>query len=125
MLVVGQYCKTCTEQELRKYASFNYPTEISPIYCSSHAEEGMVNVKRLRKGTSKLRETLATVFPELCKEWHPTKNTKSPKEYSKFSNTKVWWLCSKCGYEWKTYICNRSRSKRDCAVCANKQMQKI
>ncbi len=64
MIVAGQYCRTCIERGERIYASFNYPNEISPIYCASHIKEGMVNVKKLRKGASKLRETLATAFPE-------------------------------------------------------------
>ena len=44
----------------------------------------------------------------LLKEWNYDKNTKSPNEYTKFSNESVWWKCSKCGYEWKAKIGNRT-----------------
>nr|QBK87215.1 MAG: uncharacterized protein LCMAC201_01170 [Marseillevirus LCMAC201] len=29
MIVLGQYCRTCTERGIRKYASFNYPDQTS------------------------------------------------------------------------------------------------
>ena len=36
---------------------------------------------------------LETEFPEIAKEWHPTKNKdKRPSQYVKYSKAKVWWV---------------------------------
>lgn len=36
------------------------------------------------------------------------------------SNEKVWWLCSKCGHEWKTLIRERTANHTGCAICGRK-----
>jgi len=59
---------------------------------------------------------LASQNPELTQEWHSIKNKLKPTEVTCMSNKKVWWKCSKCEYEWKTQICNRSNS-RGCPNC--------
>ena len=51
---------------------------------------------------------LATTHSELCKEWHPTKNTRTPTSVSAGSGVKVWWLCSKCGHEWDREVTSRA-----------------
>ena len=39
---------------------------------------------------------LQKLFPEIAKEWHPTKNGKlTPKECTQGSDKKVWWICPK------------------------------
>lgn len=61
---------------------------------------------------------LATTMPELAKEWHPTKNgDKTPNDFTKNSNKKVWWLCKKCDFEWVSIIGNRAKG-RGCQQCA-------
>ena len=59
----------------------------------------------------------ATAYPELAKEWHPTKNgdLTADKVTSK-SNKKTWWKCAR-GHEWQTSICHRSRGT-GCPVCS-------
>jgi len=62
---------------------------------------------------------LATLNPEVAKEWHPVKNgALTPKDFIVGSNKRVWWLCEN-GHEWKTDI--YSRTKKDnptgCSVC--------
>lgn len=53
---------------------------------------------------------LATVSPELSKEWHPTKNGNlTPYDVVNGSGKKVWWLCPRCGRQWKAIIVNRSK----------------
>ena len=49
---------------------------------------------------------LQTCYPEIAKEWHPTKNCDlRPKDVIVGSHKKIWWLCEK-GHEWKT-SCNK------------------
>jgi len=46
--------------------------------------------------------SLASLFPNIAKEWHPTKNGKlTPKQVSPGSHKPVWWRCKK-GHEWRT-----------------------
>ena len=61
---------------------------------------------------------LQTKFPELAKEWHPTKNgIVIPSEVLFGSHRKVWWCCEK-GHEWKAQVKSRTRSGRGCPKCA-------
>lgn len=60
---------------------------------------------------------LASVRPELAKEWHPTKNLPlTPSNVSKSSGKKVWWLCPKCGHEWPAGVNKRAAGRR-CPNC--------
>jgi hypothetical protein len=55
-----------------------------------------------------LLNSLAVECPELCKDWHPTKNLPLTTTSVTFgSGKKVWWKCHECGYEWMAYIQNR------------------
>ena len=58
---------------------------------------------------------LATVNPEIAKEWHPTKNGElTPYDVLPNAHRKVWWLCSH-GHEYKDVI--YSRRKSGCPTC--------
>ena len=64
---------------------------------------------------------LATVNPELAKEWDYDKNgSLTPDMVTQYSNKKVWWECSK-GHEWQSSISNRSSGK-GCPICAGQQV---
>jgi len=59
---------------------------------------------------------LATLNPELAKQWHPTKNEElTPYDVVPGSGKKVWWLGT-CGHEWETSVRNRTAGK-DCPLC--------
>ncbi len=66
---------------------------------------------------------LLTVYPEIAKEWHPTKNGNlKPSDVLSKSNAKVWWLCS-VGHEWEAAIDNRTgKNKTGCPYCSNKKV---
>ena len=58
-------------------------------------------------------------FPTIAKEWHPTKNSKSPYEITKGSNFKVWWKCPKGDdHVWKASPNQRTNSKSGCPFCS-------
>jgi hypothetical protein len=60
-------------------------------------------------------------FPKIASEWHPTKNVKSPTEYTISSGKKVWWQCSKNpNHEWFTTIVNRTDKGTGCPVCSGR-----
>lgn len=63
---------------------------------------------------------LLTTNPELCKEWHPTKNGDlKPSDVTQYSHKKVWWKCSKCGYSYLATPSNRVIGK-GCGCCAGR-----
>ena len=63
----------------------------------------------------------ATIYPELVKEWHPTKNGYLRPNMISFSSAKkVWWL-GKCGHEWQASVDNR-RHGNGCPICAGFQV---
>lgn len=62
---------------------------------------------------------LATVNPELAKEWHPTKNgALTPHELASKSGKKVWWKCER-GHEWETSPNVRSKGI-GCPYCSGR-----
>ena len=54
----------------------------------------------------------------LIEEWNYEKNGDlKPTQFTNYSETKVWWKCSKCGYEWAAKIKDRSKGT-GCPKCA-------
>jgi len=67
------------------------------------------------------KKSLAYLYPELAKEWHPTKNgSLTPNGVTKGSNKKVWWRCSK-DHEWEAVIAHRANGV-SCPYCSNKKV---
>lgn len=66
-------------------------------------------------------DDLATLYPHLAKEWHPTKNKGlTPHEIKPKSHKKVWWL-GKCGHEWDARVGSRTEGA-NCPVCSGKRI---
>ena len=65
---------------------------------------------------------LETLFPEIAKEWHPSKNNDlSPNQVTHGSTKKVWWLCSEA-HSYESPISRRTgRYKSGCPFCAGKK----
>ena len=60
---------------------------------------------------------LATVDPNLARQWHPSKNGYlTPYHVTIGSNKKIWWLCEK-GHEWCTTVASRSQGT-GCPHCS-------
>ena len=65
---------------------------------------------------------LATRFPDLAKEWHPTKNSCKPSEVMPGTHKKAWWICSE-GHEWEAEIKSRTTGI-GCPYCCGKKVLK-
>ena len=64
---------------------------------------------------------LLILFPDIAKEWHPTKNKElTPKEITSRNNKKVWWLCPK-GHSYNSVIAGRTGRKRGCPYCSGRK----
>lgn len=69
------------------------------------------------------KNDLATVYPQLAHEWHPTKNySLSPSQVGAGSREKVWWMC-KFGHEFQCRINDRVSKNVGCKECS-KRFQK-
>ncbi len=77
-------------------------------YCSGH---------KLLSGYN----DLATVNPELLKEWDYKKNIIIPSNVTAHSGKTAWWICSK-GHSYQSKISNRNDLDRGCPICANKRI---
>jgi hypothetical protein len=80
---------------------------------------------RYNSGCEKCNHTpkpLSKVFPEIAKQWHPTKNGKlTANDVSIGSKIKAWWLCEKDPtHEWPVRVYGRTRAKSGCPFCAKK-----
>ncbi len=67
---------------------------------------------------------LATYYPEIAKQWHPTKNGNlKPTEVLFGARVKVWWRCEK-GHEWEAWLYSRNPQTDGCQACINKVVVK-
>lgn len=65
---------------------------------------------------------LATTYPELAAEWHPTKNgALLPSTTTISSGKMVWWKCAR-GHEWEATVINRSKRKSGCPFCSGRKV---
>lgn len=64
-------------------------------------------------------QSLASCFPIIAAEWHPTKNGDLKPEYIyPGSKEDVWWKCSKCQNEWQKAVFRRTIQNKNCPRCA-------
>lgn len=111
----------------RKPESFSpWSKELAWWLCKRNPEHAWsASVKNLSMGCrcpycsgNKVHESnsLATLFPEMSKQWHPSKNgALRPTDVTAHSGAKVWWRCSQ-GHDWQAKI--NSRSRNGCPYCA-------
>ena len=68
------------------------------------------------------KKSLASEYPNLAKEWHPTQNgTLRPTDVTAGSHKTVWWICNK-GHEWMAPIHNRTLAGSKCPYCSNRKV---
>ena len=64
---------------------------------------------------------LASQYPDLAKEWHPTRNLPlTPEQVRPGSHRRVWWICGK-GHIWQAQIKSRTEGT-GCPVCTNRRL---
>ena len=71
--------------------------------------------------------SLATRFPEIAAEWHPTKNKgDTPEATLAISGKKVWWQCQRdANHEWITPVAQRTSAGTECPGCLPNPKSKI
>ena len=69
------------------------------------------------------KNDLQTLYPEIAKKWHPTKNDMHPWEVAPFSNKKAWWICEKDPrHEFEDPIYHITKGAVVCPICANQKI---
>lgn len=109
---------------------FSYGSDVAPWWkCAANSKHVWQSPIQLRASrghgcpycsTRRLspEKSLAKLFPEVAKEWHPKKNKKlTPLDVAAGSNYRAWWLCAKCGHEWQVAVGQRA-SGGNCYRCA-------
>ena len=65
---------------------------------------------------------LATVLPQVAKEWSPRNAPLKPTQVTPYANRKVWWKCEQ-GHEWFTLISTRAYGSK-CPYCSGIKLLK-
>ena len=66
---------------------------------------------------------LQTLYPELASEWSEKNDPLNMVTVWPKSETRIWWKCHTCGYEWKVQIRRRVRGEGLCPVCVARARQ--
>jgi hypothetical protein len=62
--------------------------------------------------------SLASLFPKIAKQWHPTKNGElRATQVTSRSKKLVWWQCDK-NHSWQQTVDKRTKSVKGCKLCA-------
>lgn len=81
-------------------------------YCSN---------KKVLKGYNDLE----SIFPEISKEWDYELNEELlPSDVVFGSAKRVWWKCSKCGFNWQKGVVYRTSMGNGCPECNRKRLYK-
>ena len=65
---------------------------------------------------------LEFLYPEIAKEWHPTKNGKlTPRDITPNSTKRIWWLCSN-GHSYDAKSNVRVSMKTNCPYCSGRRV---
>jgi len=94
----------------------------APVYSRTGRRSGCPFCLNLRLSVT---NCLATKYPELAKEWHPTKNGKvKASDVVAGGKDKVWWRCKKDkSHEWEADIYRRIKGSQ-CPDCTHQRVSK-
>lgn len=95
----------CREGHSWQAAVYNRSAGAGCPYCAGKAVESGGN-------------DLASVYPELAKQWDAAKNAPlTPADVTPHTRRKVWWKCAQ-GHEWQASVHSRAQGT-GCPICTN------
>ena len=68
-----------------------------------------------------LHNSLATIAPNVARQWNHTKNKKTPDQVIAGSNFRAEWILPECKWEWQAPIHVRTRTQAGCPKCRHVQ----
>ena len=121
----------CIIVEDRSSQSLNRAIESLLVLLGNKKEDLDIDVDRdtarivERYDFRKKENSIASLFPELLKEWDYEKNGSVNPEYVSYGSVrKYWWKCSKCGNEFLMSPNYRTYQKQDCPNCSKEKRVK-
>ncbi len=117
--IVWWRCSSCNHEWQAKISNRVYGNKTGCPICADK--------RRLVTRRTYIKESgrsLAEVYPEITKDWHPYLNRDLPFDQNTVgahSNEKVWWKCHICGNEWQAIIRARTRYNSKCRKCAQEE----
>ena len=61
------------------------------------------------------------LLPDVAAQWHPTRNAKTPVDYTHASHIEAWWQCLEFRtHVWRARIASRTVMLTGCSACASK-----
>lgn len=66
---------------------------------------------------------LATIRPDIAKDWDYSKNKLTPNNILPMSNKYIWWKCNE-GHNWKTKVSTRTIYNTGCPYCSESKGEK-
>ena len=95
------------------------------VQISVNTFEDSTNIRE-RFYTERVKNSLATLYPKVAKEWHAEKNGAiTPKMISYGSNERYWWKCSVCQREWLATVVDRTAGGKGCPKCAQNKLSQL
>ncbi|MCJ7805653.1 zinc-ribbon domain-containing protein [Patescibacteria group bacterium] len=82
--------------------------------------------QRVNNNTCPHCDSLQVKYPDIAREWHPTKNNSlRPQDIASSSHTKVWWKCEKgVDHVWLSSPNTRVSNKSGCPICSGYKVVK-
>lgn len=130
--ILSKYPELCkewneTRNGLLKPEMFSFGSDQSVWWKCSNGHEWVASISNRAKGRGcpicKNKKIipgindLATINPELIKEWDYNKNVDIlPSAIAPNARKKVWWICSKCGGSYQSWVYSRSNGT-GCPYC--------
>ncbi|WP_394829720.1 zinc-ribbon domain-containing protein [Pendulispora albinea] len=70
------------------------------------------------------QENVAALFPEVARQWHPSKNgALKPQDVRPASTKRVWWRCAAGrDHEWEATVASRCKQGTRCPFCAGRRL---
>ncbi|MCR4723641.1 MAG: zinc-ribbon domain-containing protein [Eubacteriales bacterium] len=116
--IVGWTCSSCgfTWQD-----SINHRTNLkNPRGCPKCGRKSAAE-KLSRKNLIIGKTDIATLFPELVKEWYYENNAFLPTEVTSASDKKAHWICPQ-GHSYSMSVVRRTKGGQGCPFCASKRV---
>jgi predicted nucleic acid-binding Zn-ribbon protein len=82
---------------------------------------GRKRTARARHKAAVKKNSLATAYPDIAKEWDTVKNGKGPDAVAAHSGKTAWWICPK-GHSYSIKIADRTGRGIGCPYCSGQQV---
>lgn len=116
---------------------FSYGSHVAAWWRCSAGPDHVYQMRILKRGTrgdgcpfcrgyrASPTNSLAMKFPEIAREWHPTRNKKmTPDQVVAGSTAEYWWRCAQ-GHCWQAQVNNRTALASACPRCSLKERKRF